>query len=57
MAAHDTLFPFLVGAVIFKVKEFFMEDSRVCFLYDILLDLAIFLVVSITRVGFLRWWI
>ena len=39
----------MVGAVIFKVKEFFMEDSRVCFLYDILFDLAVFLVVSITR--------
>ena len=42
----------MVRAVIFKVKEFFMERG-VCFL-DILLDLAVFLVVSVTRVKFLR---
>ena len=42
MAAHDTLFPVLgsvsinmdmVGAVIFKVKEFFLDDSRVCIFF------------------------
>ena len=47
----------MVRAVIFKMKEFFIEDSRVCVFFDILSDLVIFLVVSITRVGFLRWWI
>ena len=47
----------MVRVVIFKVKEFFMGDNRVCVFFDILLDLVIFLVVSITRVGFLRWWI
>ena len=44
----------MVGAIIFKVKEFFIEDSKVYFLYDILLDLVIFWVVSITKMGFLR---
>ena len=48
MAAHDTLFPFfgtvsintdMVEAVIFKVKEFFIENSRLSVFFDILLDL------------------